>query len=109
MARGGKRPGAGRKPGAGKGEKTTRQRRLSAEIADRARAEGRLPLDVLLEVMRVHFDAQRWQEAVEVAQIAAPYCHPRLQAIEYRGTTVHLGAEDLDDAALAAVIRGERP
>jgi hypothetical protein len=77
VARGGKRDGAGRKPGS----TTTRTR----EIADRAAAEGVTPLEVMLEAMRTHYEAKRFDDAAAVAKDAAPYMHPRLAAIEHGG------------------------
>lgn len=73
MARGGARPGAGRKPGSA--NKRTR------EIADAAAAEGKTPLEYLLEVMR----GSDPDKAFEAAKAAAPYCHPRLSSIEANG------------------------
>lgn len=77
MARGGKREGAGRKPGSA----TKRTR----EIADKAMAEGVTPLEVMLKAMRVHVEAQRWDEAAAVAKDAAPYVHPKLASVEMKG------------------------
>lgn len=85
MARGGARPGAGRKRGAA--EERTR------EIANKAAAEGITPLEYLLAQMRkdypedadaatkARFDSLRF----EAAKAAAPYMHPRLNAIEHTG------------------------
>lgn len=72
MARGGARPGAGRKPSA----LTTRTR----EIAEKAIEGGQSPLDFMLEQMRD--EALAKDERFEAAKAAAPYCHPRLAAIE---------------------------
>lgn len=95
MARGGARAGAGRK----KGSTTQRTR----EIADKAASDGGvLPLDVLIAVMRFHFGeatteitkgeegnrpllVESFECAREAAKDAAPYMHPRLQAIEHTG------------------------
>ena len=41
---------------------------------------GPLPRDVLLAVMRWHFRAKRYAEAVGVAEKVAPFIHPRLTA-----------------------------
>jgi hypothetical protein len=75
MAHGGRRPGAGRKPGA-----ATKKVR---EAADRLAAEGLTPLDYMLGVLRgtMAYDAQRFA----AAEKAAPYIHPRLQAIQHTG------------------------
>lgn len=100
VGRGGQRKNAGRP----KGSATKRTR----EIADRAMEEGISPLEYMLNVMRdntehedprvqVARDAMRF----EAAKAAAPYIHPRLQAIEHSGgITVKSLAEEL--AALNA-------
>jgi hypothetical protein len=38
------------------------------------------PRDVMLDVMRRHYRARRYDEAARVASMAAPYVHPRLTA-----------------------------
>lgn len=94
--RGGARKGAGRKPGSA----TKRTR----EIADAAIADGITPLEFMLRVMRQEVDpewnvlAQISHQAMrfEAAKAAAPYIHPRLQAIEHSGgVTVRTLAEEL--------------
>jgi hypothetical protein len=103
--RGGKRPGAGRPKGAA----TKRTR----EIADKAAAEGITPLDVMLsnmrfwneeaaKVLRTLLDplepiedvdvlerfrslADMREKAEECAKDAAPFVHPRLQAVTLGG------------------------
>ena len=77
MARGGKRVGAGRPAGS-----ATRRTR---EIADAAARDGLSPLEVMLRAMREHALADRWDQAAAVAKDAAPYCHPRLAAVEVSG------------------------
>ena len=77
MPKGGKRPGAGRPIGAA----TKRTR----EIADKAAAEGLMPLDVMLRAMREHADAERWDDAAAIAKDAAPYLHPRLATVDHQG------------------------
>lgn len=74
MSRGGVRAGAGRKPGT-----LTKRTR---EAAEKLHIEGENPLDFLLQVMRnpeADFDAR-----FEAAKAAAPYVHPRLQAVEMK-------------------------
>lgn len=71
MARGGKRPGAGRPAGAA--NKRTR------EIADRLADEGVTPLEYMLSVMRDNNAGPERRD--EMAKAAAPYIHPRLTAI----------------------------
>ena len=67
MSRGGKREGAGRKVGA-----VTRRTR---EVAERALAEGKAPLDVMLDNMRhfqqVALDAEAVIESMNVEQVAS--------------------------------------
>ncbi|MES2958469.1 MAG: hypothetical protein V4792_09785 [Pseudomonadota bacterium] len=82
--RGGKRAGAGRKAG-------SVTKRTQAIVAG-ALAEGITPLEFMLAVMRndsTHEDpriqAQREGMRFEAAKAAAPYIHPRLQAIEHTG------------------------
>lgn len=83
--KGGKRKGAGRPPGAA--TKKTR------EIAEKAIKDGITPLEVILKAMhhevekqeRVPRDDQDWKEAAGYAQLAAPYCHPRLSAVAHTG------------------------
>ena len=103
MARGGKRPGAGRR----KGARNVRTR----ELARKAAEEGITPLDVMLknmrwadgqadEVLAKIMDGQaEGAEGVDAlkelmnframaqnaAKDAAPYIHPRLAAIEHTG------------------------
>lgn len=80
MPHGGKRNGSGRKTGA-----ATRRTRA---IADKEAASGKImPLEVMLEAMRAHYDAGRLDEAAEIAQHAAPYLHPRLSAVTVKGDT----------------------
>jgi len=75
MARGGKRTGSGRKVGSA----TKRTR----EIADAAIADGLTPLEYMLGILRN--DKAASEMRFEAAKAAAPYVHPRLQAIEHGG------------------------
>ena len=94
MARGGKRPGAGRKNGTP--NKATQKRQ--SEIAE----SGSTPLDALIKKMRFHlsiFDGEvakgdeadgkalsiAMDKAAEAARDAAPYVHPRLASIQHAG------------------------
>jgi hypothetical protein len=72
MARGGKRPGAGRPPGAA----TKRTR----EIADAAAQEGLTPLAYMLKILRD--EEMDTESRFEAAKAAAPYMHPRLANVE---------------------------
>jgi hypothetical protein len=91
MARGGKRPGAGRKPGT-VSEATQRRK----EVAERALAEGISPLDVMLTTMRTLWDQAldpdgrvvnlgKAMQANMVAKDAAPFLHPKLSSVEATG------------------------
>lgn len=87
MARGGKRPGAGRRPGTVSAATARRK-----EVAERALEEGISPLDVMLKTMRT-----LWSQALDdtgnvvnigkamqanvVAKDAAPFIHPRLSSV----------------------------
>jgi hypothetical protein len=86
MPKGGRREGAGRKAGA-----ATKKAR---ESADRLAADGLLPLDYLVGVMRqtMQFDEVRF----EAAKCAAPYMHPRLASVEATGK---------DGGAITVVVR----
>jgi hypothetical protein len=71
---GGKRQGAGRKKGT--------PAKKTQEIAAKAYEKGITPLEVMLETMRDHWEGGRKGEACLIAKDAAPYMHPRLQAIQ---------------------------
>lgn len=91
MARGGKRPGAGRKKNAPNKASALREARIAAS--------GVTPLDVMIQDMRFHYDLYQealanrdianakieLKEARDAAKDAAPYTHPRLAAIEHMG------------------------
>jgi hypothetical protein len=75
MAKGGKRPGAGRPNGA--------KSRKTREVAVQSAAQGITPLEYMMQVMRnKRLPASRRDE---MAKSAAPYMHPRLAAIEHTG------------------------
>jgi hypothetical protein len=96
MAHGGKRPGAGRKPGS-----ATQKTR---EIAERAAATGITPLEVILAAMRQAWASGDTVLAARFAKDAAPYCHPRLAAIEHSGKAVR-EVTTMTDAELEDIIR----
>jgi len=50
-------------------------------ILERAQAEGKLPLEVLLDCMRAATARQDEEKAAQYAAMAAPYVHPRFAAI----------------------------
>ena len=72
---GGKRTGAGRK-------KET-QNKVNAALREKLNAGGIAPLEFMLQVMRDAY--QDLVVRLEMAKAAAPYLHPRLQAIEHSG------------------------
>jgi hypothetical protein len=73
--RGGKRNGAGRKKGV--------PNKVTAALRKKLNAAGIAPLEFMLQVMRdVHQDLA---VRLETAKAAAPYLHPRLQAVEHTG------------------------
>lgn len=86
---GGARPGAGRKPGL-HSKKAARQ----ISLVERSLHDGITPLEVMLVAMRDLYAAAQptarrkevdrvlLNKAADMAQKAAPYVHPRLQAIE---------------------------
>jgi hypothetical protein len=81
MARGGKRPGAGRPKGTV--SPATQRRR---EIADQALAEGMSPLEIMLKAMRdaLGADGQNYAAAFPFAKEAAPYMHAKLASTEVK-------------------------
>lgn len=77
MPRGGARPGAGRRPGS--------KNKTNAAIAQAASAEGISPIEVMLNAMREFWSRGTPDDtlaAVQIAEKAAPYCHPRLAAVQ---------------------------
>lgn len=72
MARGGKRPGAGRPKGA--------ISKMAQEAREKASEQGITPLDYMLHLLRdEELDADTRFEA---AKAAAPYLHPKLSSVE---------------------------
>jgi hypothetical protein len=83
MPKGGARKGAGRPRGSAN--------RMSRELADKINSGSVLsPLEVMLKCMEQAFHAvddngnpdPQYDEAARYANMAAPYCHPRLQSID---------------------------
>jgi len=85
--KGGPRPGAGRPHGS--------KSKRSAAVAEAAAAAGMSPIQYLLLVMRD--STQPISMRLDAAKAAAPYCHPRLNAI-----TLDLSNIDVDDLRRAA-------
>jgi hypothetical protein len=77
MARGGARPGSGRKPGSAN--------RKTKEIAEGIVATGMSPLEYMVAVMRSTDPMIGSNMKLDAAKAAAPYIHPRLNAIEHSG------------------------
>lgn len=87
--RGGKRPGAGRPKG--------RINKVSAAERERHAAEGEMPLDYMLRIMR---DARMPKpRRDEMAKAAAPYFHAKLSSMEIKnkkGEKFKLATEGMD-------------
>ena len=73
MPKGGKRPGAGRPRGS----------RAKADIAEHIKAGGITPLDYFLNILRNEDNPE--EDRMWAAVHAAPYCHPKLNAIDHSG------------------------
>lgn len=76
MARGGKRPGAGRKPGA-RNKTTEKQRKAIAE-------SGLTPLDYMLTVLRD--ENNPLDVRLDAANKAAPYVHAKLATVDHKSS-----------------------
>lgn len=76
MPRGGYRPGAGRKRGS-QSQKT--KARLA--VVERLSGDAPTPLEVMLAAMENALDRGDMAAAAAFAKDAAPYMHPRLQAV----------------------------
>jgi hypothetical protein len=74
MAHGGSRKNAGRRRGA--------LTKRTQEIVAKASADGIMPLEYMLNVMRTSTDIRR-KDAMAIA--AAPFVHPKLAAVEHSG------------------------
>lgn len=86
MARGGKRPGAGRK----RGSIVNPVKRKATEKVSLALDGGATPVEYMLAVMRD--DRFSHEKRMEAAKAAAPYIHSRLNTIE--NDTSHLDNRD---------------
>ena len=75
MARGGKRPGAGRPKGTGN--------KVTEAAKRKALEDGISPLDYMLSVLRD--EGQTDDRRMDAAKAAAPYIHPRLATTEVTG------------------------
>jgi hypothetical protein len=78
--RGGARPGAGGK------KPVSAATGFIRDLANRLVSSERItPLEVMLQAMYNAYDAEDWATAAGFAKDAAPYIHPKLQAIELTG------------------------
>lgn len=96
-------------PGRPKGSKnkaTVEREALAAEAIAAAKKTGISPLETLLTVMRGGPAAKKISDRMYAAAVAAaPYCHPRLAAVEHSGS-IQVEPEALTDAELAALAAG---
>jgi hypothetical protein len=85
--RGGARKGSGRKPGSG----NRNSAKIAYELVEKSKVT---PLEIIVEAMIHHYELYRTSkgkdeealaEAVSFAERAAPYMHPRLQAVQHSG------------------------
>ncbi len=60
------------------------------------------PLDVLLQAMREHWDADKKDEAVALAKAAAPYVHAKPASSRGARSLSSLGGDRLHDLCAAA-------
>ena len=77
MARGGARAGAGRPKGA--------KNKKNREIANRLLASGKTPLEYMASIVESDDPNIPMQLKLEAAKAAAPYMHPRLNAVQHTG------------------------
>lgn len=86
MARGGKRPGAGRPAGAANAK--------TRAIADKASAEGITPLEYMLQLLRDKNGDPLTR--FEAAKAAAPYMHAKLSSVESKVEATHTMVDPVD-------------
>src|SRR3954451_7654737 len=93
----------GRQPGSRNKAMLEREARACAGLAE-AHASGRMPLDVILTVMRGGPEAEAITDRqYEAAVAAAPYLHPKLSSTT-RYAPLRPDPASLTDAQLAAII-----
>jgi hypothetical protein len=51
------------------------------KFREKLQKDGIGPLDILSRVMMIHFEAERYEQAAEVAEKMLPYLYPRINAI----------------------------
>jgi hypothetical protein len=109
MEHGGNRPGAGRRKGAHNKASAQREKLISQS--------GATPIDVMIGVMRYHFNIAEHEllrkkpnknevktafaRAIDAAHKAAPFVHPRLSAIDH---SAKLDPSRLTEHELATVV-----
>jgi hypothetical protein len=67
------------------GRKAGAANQKTREIAEIAFQTGITPLEVMLQIMQTALVNKEMDKALDAAKSAAPYMHPRLQAIEQSG------------------------
>lgn len=56
------------------------------EVANKIAKDGGItPLEVMINVMRMRYEAKDYLVAASIAKDAAPYVHPKLANVEYTG------------------------
>lgn len=101
-----KPPAEGARKGAGRPLGSANKRTL--EIANKAAEQGITPLEVMINVMRKHYDAREFPEAVDVAVKAAPYLHSKLSSVDLKTTVKKTVTEFTRDELLAIIANGGR-
>ena len=77
---------AGRKTGGGSRKGKPNKRTVAKlALADRLRKKGITPLEYMLRVMRSRSKNVTEERRDDMAKAAAPYMHPRLNAIQHTG------------------------
>jgi hypothetical protein len=100
------RPAAeGARKGAGRPLGSANKKTL--EIANKAAEQGITPLEVMINVMRKHYAAEEFPEALDAAVKAAPYMHSKLSSVDLKTTIKKTAAEFTRDEllAIAAIAR----
>lgn len=73
-----------RKPHRKKGRATIVATEVTAQVIEQSHSRGMTPLQVMLAVMEIEFEAKRYMNAAAVAKDAAYYVHPRLMAVQHQ-------------------------
>lgn len=99
-----KPPAEGARKGAGRPLGSANKKTL--EIANKAAEQGITPLEVMINVMRQHYAAKEFPEAVDVAVKAAPYLHSKLSSVDLKTTVKKTVTEFTRDELLAIIANG---